>query len=131
MEIDRKNLLTIPSHQETLIRKKKRKRLILAHRSFLTAQKGHWAGNYAFNHFNALYGPANGLYSDIKKSTQKNVITLTGNRQQDIERSRIKGLDNTREHQGKADSEDFIEFKGIKVSDSFWKTGKKEIKFLK
>ena len=42
-------------------------RLILVHRSLLTGFEERGQGFYTSNHFNALYGPVNGLYGFIEK----------------------------------------------------------------
>ena len=47
--------------------RKEGKRLILANISLLTAFKDIRRGNYTFNHFEASYGPAIGLYGVIEK----------------------------------------------------------------
>ena len=86
--------------------------------------QGYKAGNYAFNHFEALYGPAIGLYGVLKNVAEEN---LTRNKNENPEREGIKGLDSISRHLGKRTEkgkgnqsrQNLIGFKGIQVSDNF------------
>ena len=112
--------------------RKEGKRLISANISLLTAFKDIRQWIYAFNHFKASYGPAIGLYGVLKNVAEEN---LTRNKNENPEREGIKGLDSIRRHWGKRTEkgkgnqsrQNLIGFKGIQVSDNFWKAGKKEI----
>ena len=55
----------------------------------MAVQEGSEARNYAFNHFNTLYGPSNGLYGDIKKLAEGEG-GLTGNKNENPESERMR-----------------------------------------